>query len=82
MIRIDSTKKCVASSPRRENTRRKLRQAKARMMEKMQKQTTEANERAEGNSSNTDYDQDSDVSFMKDTDEEIDTAEIEEEAWI
>ena len=36
----------------------------------------------DGNSSNTDCDQDSDVSFMKDTDEEIDTAEIEEEEWI
>ena len=33
-------------------------------------------------SSNTDCDQDSDVSFMNDTDEEIDTAEIEEEEWI
>ena len=35
-----------------------------------------------GSSSNTDYDQDSDVSFMKDTDEDIDTGEIEEEDWI
>ena len=32
----------------------------------------------EDSSSNTDCDQDSDVSFMSDTDEEIDTAEIEE----
>ena len=39
-------------------------------------------EAVEGNSSNTDCDQDSDVSFMNDTDEEIDTAEIEEEDWI
>ena len=36
----------------------------------------------DGNSSNTDCDQDSDISFMNDTDEEIDTAEIEEEDWI
>ena len=35
-----------------------------------------------GNSSNTDCDQDSDISFMNDTDAEIDTAEIEEEDWI
>ena len=33
-------------------------------------------------SSNTDCDQDSNVSFMKDTNEEIDAAEIEEEEWI
>ena len=39
-------------------------------------------ETAEGSSSNTDCDQDSDVSFMEDTDEEIDTGEIEEEEWI
>ena len=39
-------------------------------------------ETADGNSSNTDCDQDSDISFMKDTDEEIDTADIEEEEWI
>ena len=39
-------------------------------------------ELAEGSSSNTDYDQDKDISFMKDTDEEIDTDEIEEEDWI
>ena len=32
--------------------------------------------------SNTDCDQDSDISFMNDTDEEIETAEIEEEDWI
>ena len=36
----------------------------------------------DGNSSTTDRDQDSDISFMNDTDEEIDTAEIEEEDWI
>ena len=35
-------------------------------------------ETADGNNSNTDCDQDSDVSFMDDTDEEIDTADIEE----
>ena len=33
-------------------------------------------------SSNTNRDQDSDISFMNDTDEEIDTAVIEEEDWI
>ena len=35
-------------------------------------------ETEEGSSSNTDCDQSSDVSFAKDTDEEIDTAEIEQ----
>ena len=39
-------------------------------------------ETEEGNSSNTDCDQDSEVSFMGDTDEDIDTAEIEEEGSI
>ena len=40
-------------------------------------------ETADGNSSNTDRDQDNDISFMKDTDVEIDTADIEEEEeWI
>ena len=41
-----------------------------------------ADETADGSSSNTDGDQDSDVSFMEGTNEEIDTAEIEEEDWI
>ena len=36
-------------------------------------------ETAEGSSSNTNHDQNSDISFMKDTDEEIDTGEIEED---
>ena len=36
----------------------------------------------EGNSSDIDCDQDSEVSFMNDTDEEIDTAGISEENWI
>ena len=38
-------------------------------------------ETAEGSRSNTDCIQDSDVSFMNDTDEEMDTAENEEEKW-
>ena len=33
----------------------------------------------EGNRTNTECDQDSDVSFLNDTDEDIDTAEVEEE---
>ena len=36
----------------------------------------------DGQSSNTHKDQDSDVSFEKDTEEEIDNTEIEEEEWI
>ena len=39
-------------------------------------------ETVEGSSSNTDCDQVSDISFMEDTDEEVDTAEIDEEDWI
>ena len=36
----------------------------------------------DGHSSNTNCDQDSDISSMNDTDEEMDTAVIEEEDWI
>ena len=36
----------------------------------------------DGNIENTDCDQDSGISFMNDTDEEIETAEIDEEDWI
>ena len=36
----------------------------------------------DGNSSNAGRDQNSDISFMNETDEEIDSAEIEEEDWI
>ena len=39
-------------------------------------------ETVEGSSSNTDCDQDSDVSFANDTDEENGTPEIEQEDWI
>ena len=39
-------------------------------------------ETVEGSSSNTDCDQDSHVSFVNDTGEEIDTAENEQEEWI
>ena len=39
-------------------------------------------ESADGQSSNAHHDQDSDVSFENDTDEDIDTTEIEEENWI
>ena len=39
-------------------------------------------ESEDGQSSNTHKDQDSDVSFENDTEEEIDTTEIEEEDWI
>ena len=39
-------------------------------------------ESEDGQSSNTHNDQDSDISFEKDTGEEIDTTVIEEEDWI
>ena len=52
-------------------------------MKKTKKQTTEAQMKktAEGISSNTDCDQDNDISFMNDTDDEIHADEIEED-WI
>ena len=54
------------------------------MMRKQKKNMNTAKTRKaeEGISSNTDCDQHSEVSFMGDTDEDIDTAEIEEEDWI
>ena len=36
----------------------------------------------DGHTSTTNCDQDSDISFMNDTDEESDTEEIEEKNWI
>ena len=39
-------------------------------------------EAEDGYDSNSDCDQDSDISFMNDTDEELDAAEIEYEEWI
>ena len=39
-------------------------------------------ETEDGQNSNTYYDQDSDISFMSETDDEIDTTAIEEEEWI
>ena len=53
-------------------------------MEKKTKKTlgSSEDETEDGHSSNTNCDQDSDISFMNDTDEEIDTAVIEEEDWI
>ena len=50
--------------------------------EDKENQGSSEDETDDGNSSNTDCDQDSDISFMNDTEEEIDTAEIEEEYWI
>ena len=40
------------------------------------------NETEKGSASNTDCDQDSDVSFLDDNEEEIDRMEIEEEDWV
>ena len=45
-------------------------------------QGSSEDETEDGHSSNTNCDQDSDISFMNDTDEEMDTAVIEEEDWI
>ena len=39
-------------------------------------------ENEDGQSTNTCYDQDSDISFKNDTDEEIDTTANEEEEWV
>ena len=45
-------------------------------------QGSSEDEPEEGHSSNTNCDQDSDISFMNDTDEEMDTAVIEQIDWI
>ena len=56
-------------------------------IQKTQPSTNEEDEKAnhrcaEGSSSNTDCDQDSDITFMEDTDKERDTGEIDGEDWI
>ena len=51
------------------------------MREEKENHGSSEDETDNGNSSNTDCDQDSDISFMNDTDEEIDTAETEKD-WI
>ena len=54
-------------------------------MKKTKKRTNHRSsdeETAEGSSSNTDYDQDSDISLMKDIDEEIGSGEVEGEDWV
>ena len=52
-------------------------------MEEKKKKITEAMKmKNDGNSSNTNCDQDSDISHMNDSDEEVDTADIEDENWL
>ena len=52
-------------------------------MKKKKNHGSSEDETDDGNSSNTNCDQDSDISCMNNTDAEIDTAEIqEEEDWI
>ena len=50
--------------------------------EEKQHHGSSEDETDDGSSSSTDCDQDSDISFMNGTDEETDTAEVEEEEWI
>ena len=50
--------------------------------EEKESNTSSEDETKEGSSSNTDYDQDSDVSIANDSDKEIDRAEIEQEDWV
>ena len=60
-----------------------LENGKQRKMEEKKKKITEAMKmKTDGNSSNTNCDQDSDISYMNDTDEEIGTADIEDEDWL
>ena len=83
---IRSTQRNNAS--RRHPDKEKIQKENADQQERGKWDEEKANHRdsddetAEGCSTNTDCDQDSDVSFMKDSDEEIDTVQIEEEEWI
>ena len=68
-------------------TRRRYKKIEKRIDKSNENDDTEdlggtEDENEDGRSSNTCYDQDSDISFKNDTDEEIDTTAIEEEEWI
>ena len=65
------------------NTKRKLSRAGTTKTKKTKMQTTEVQTKKllRVAVSNTDCDRGSVISFMNDTDEEIDTTEIEEEEW-
>ena len=77
--------KCFASSSKqRENIQKEnsAQQEWGRWRRQKANHRSSDEETAEGISSNTDCDQDSHISFMNDTDEDIDTSEIEEEDWV
>ena len=68
----------VSSFKQRESTRRKTKKERTTENQRATKNTHSD----EGNSTNTGCDQDSDVSFQSDSDDEVHTAEVEEEEWI
>ena len=55
---------------------------KMTLKKKKKSQENSEDDKPEGSSTDIDCDQDSDVSFAKDSDKGIDTAEIEQEDWI
>ena len=81
---INSTKNASLHRPNKEKYKNKTQPSRNEEDEEDEKAKHRSSdeETAQGSGSNTDYDQDNDISFMKDTDEEIDTGEIEEEDWI
>ena len=80
---IDSTENASLHHPDKEKYKKKAQTSKNEDNGEEEKSNhrDSDDDAAEGSSTNTDCDQDSDV-FMKDSDEEIDTVQIEEEEWI
>ena len=78
---IDSTKNASPHRPEKRKYNKKTQTSKSDKdgEDEQAIHRSSDEETAVGNSSNADCGQDSDVSFMKDIDEEIDTADIEEE---
>ena len=81
---IDSTQNASLHRPNKEKIQKEnsAQQERRRWRRQKTNHRSSDEETAEGISSNTDCDQDSHISFMNDTDEDIDTSEIEEEDWV
>ena len=63
-------------------TKRRYKKSGTKRQDQRRKMMSTGDESEDGQSSHTHKDQDSDVSFENDTEEEIDSTEIEEEDWI
>ena len=83
MVHIDATQN---ASPHHANEKKKQKDRGTKRQDQRRKRhndmSSTGDESEDGQSSNTHKDLDKDVSFENDTEEQIDTSEIEEEDWI